>query len=138
MTYTIEELEAAITNEDTSWEGSWGSLEYSADHTWEFVRDEAGQIVRDGNNQAVKRELPPAEQGKELPGIGRVLVIDSYGGEGQGEERWFVFKVTDTEGNERIFRKDGYYASHYGTDWDGDVTEVEQVKKMIDVWEAVK
>lgn len=32
----------------------------------------------------------------------------------RGEDVWYVFKIGD-----QLFRKEGAYASHYGTDWDG-------------------
>ena len=44
--------------------------------------------------------------------------IDSFGGEGQGEERWNISKVTDKRTNEVFFIQfDGYYNSWNGTDW---------------------
>lgn len=50
---------------------------------------------------------------------GLVYCVESYGGEGQGDERWLVLKVGD-----RHFRKNGWYASHYGSSWEGDFEEV--------------
>ena len=44
--------------------------------------------------------------------------VDSFGGEGQGEERWEVSKVTDKRTNEVFFLHfDGYYNSWEGADW---------------------
>lgn len=44
--------------------------------------------------------------------------IDSYGGEGQGEERWNISRILDKKTNEVFFiRFDGYYTSWDGTDW---------------------
>jgi hypothetical protein len=34
----------------------------------------------------------------------------------------------------QLFRKNGYYASHYGTDWDGSVDEVVSSEKVITVY----
>lgn len=59
-----------------------------------------------------------------------VTTIDSFGGEGQGDSMWVVVKV-----GSQFFRKNGYYASHYGTDWDGDFSEVTPQQKTITVWE---
>ena len=54
-------------------------------------------------------------------------VVESHGGgEGDGSEVWVVFKVDG-----RLFRKSGYYASHYGTDWDGSLEEVEAFEKTV-------
>ena len=44
--------------------------------------------------------------------------IDSFGGEGQGDELWKVSKVTDKRTNEVFFiHFSGYYNSWEGTDW---------------------
>ena len=44
--------------------------------------------------------------------------VDSFGGEGCGEERWNVSKVTDKRTNEVFFISfSGYYNSWEGTDW---------------------
>lgn len=44
--------------------------------------------------------------------------IASYGGEGKGEERWNISKVTDKRTNEVFFIKfDGFYTSWDGPDW---------------------
>lgn len=51
---------------------------------------------------------------------GPISLVESYGGEGMGDERWLVLKVGD-----RHFRKNGWYASHYGSSWEGDFEEVE-------------
>jgi hypothetical protein len=56
--------------------------------------------------------------------------VAGAGGEGEGDSIWFVTKVGD-----QLFRKDGYYASHYGTDWDGDFREVQAVEKTVIVYE---
>lgn len=50
----------------------------------------------------------------------RVYSVANFGGEGQGDDRWVVFKV-----GTQLFRKNGYYQSHDGTYWDGDLYEVE-------------
>jgi hypothetical protein len=44
--------------------------------------------------------------------------VDQYGGEDQGSDYWCVWKFS--KGNEECFVKFyGYYASHYGTDYQG-------------------
>lgn len=55
------------------------------------------------------------------------------GGEGHGEYVYVVLQVGD-----QAFKKSGAYFSHYGTDWDGPLTEVTLVEKTIKVWEAKK
>lgn len=46
-------------------------------------------------------------------------LVETTGGEGKGDEASIVIKIGD-----QYFRKEGYYASHYGYDWDGDLEEV--------------
>jgi hypothetical protein len=70
----------------------------------------------------------------EVEGLGTVETIDSDGGEGQGEVIYFVLKISDGD-TVRYFRKDGYYASHYGTDWDGSFAEVSAVQRTVTFWE---
>lgn len=54
----------------------------------------------------------------------------AFGGRDQGSEAWVVFRVGD-----QLFRKQGYYASHYGFDWDGTFEEVVATPKTITVYE---
>lgn len=58
----------------------------------------------------------------EVEGLGTIEFVESFGGEGQGDSLWVVFKIGD-----RYFQKDGYYASYDGGTWDGAVTEVKPV-----------
>jgi hypothetical protein len=60
--------------------------------------------------------------GKEVPGIGTAFLVEEFGGEGQGDDRWVVFRI---EGDDRLFQKDGYYTSYDGATWDYDLVEVE-------------
>ena len=57
-------------------------------------------------------------------------IEDEYGGSGQGEEAWVVVRVGD-----QLFRQQGWYASHYGFEWDGDFEEVLATTKTITVYE---
>ncbi|MEU2002036.1 hypothetical protein ACH47B_13175 [Rhodococcus sp. NPDC019627] len=72
----------------------------------------------------------------EVDGIGMVKAIDGEdAGEGDYAAGVFVvFEVTDSEGGVRHFRKNGYYQSYNGTEWDGDFFEAKQVEKVITVW----
>lgn len=58
--------------------------------------------------------------------------VEYKGGEGQGEYTAVIFEVDG-----RLFRKEGYYASHYGTDWDGDFSEVEVYEKTVKDYRTV-
>lgn len=56
------------------------------------------------------------------------------GGEGHGENVYMVFRLVNDDGT-FFFKKDGYYASHYGTDWDGPFSQVTPVQKMVTFYE---
>ncbi len=58
-------------------------------------------------------------------------VVETFGGEGEGDQYWAVIKLGD-----RYFRKEGWYASHDGGYLDGDLFEVEPVEKTITVYEV--
>ena len=72
--------------------------------------------------------------------IADVELVESFGGEGEGERRWLVFKVTPKNGvvddaAPRYFKKEGYYSSWDGSDWDGAFTEVRPVEKYVTAYE---
>lgn len=46
--------------------------------------------------------------------INQIKIIDSYGGEGQGDQYWYVIKLTHKNGSEHLVKLDGYYASYTG------------------------
>lgn len=58
------------------------------------------------------------EYGVDVSEFGTVYFVDSYGGEGQGDQYWYVFKLIYTDGAERFFKVDGYYASYSGGYYD--------------------
>lgn len=58
--------------------------------------------------------------------------VDSTGGMDEGSNATVTLKIGD-----QYFRKSGYYASHYGYDWDGDFEEVHPVQKSITVYESI-
>ena len=69
----------------------------------------------------------------EVDGLGTLEYIEGYsGGEGGGSNVYAIFAI----GNQ-FFKKTGYYASHYGTDWDGDIHEVVPQQKTVTVYSVV-
>lgn len=58
---------------------------------------------------------------------------DNYGGEGQGDSYWYVFKVSDGK-TVRHVKVDGWYASYSGGEYD-TWYEVFPKQKQITVWE---
>lgn len=85
------------------------------------LRDEFSDAINDDENV-------------ELDGF-KFELIKEHGGEGQGEEYWKVYKVT--EGNASILiRMDGSYASYDGPDFDPfDFRKVKAVKRTVTFYE---
>ncbi|WP_280485393.1 hypothetical protein [Nocardia cyriacigeorgica] len=82
--------------------------------------------------------------GVEVPGLGKVWVVEHIGGgEGGGEHVHLVLKIRmepeagRTWRRTRYFQKNGYYASFNGTDWDGGFFEVQQVERRVTMYERV-
>lgn len=65
--------------------------------------------------------------------IGLVKEVDSYGGEGQGEQYWMIISVVQGDVI-RTFKLDGWYASYDGGYYD-EFYEVIPELKTITVWE---
>lgn len=60
-----------------------------------------------------------------------VTVVDTkIGTEGGGEYIYIVFKIGD-----RHFKKEGYYASYDGSNWDGDFQEVTPIERTVVFYE---
>ncbi len=57
----------------------------------------------------------------EYEGV-KVTLVDSYGGEGDGDTYYRVYKlINEEDSKDTIFVKfDGYYSSYNGTDWDNE------------------
>lgn len=72
-----------------------------------------------------------------VPGLGVVEQVKEYGGMGQGDDLWVVFKVAEPgTGHERYFRVDGYYSSYEGCNWeDASLAEVTPRVKTVIVYE---
>lgn len=68
----------------------------------------------------------------EVPGLGKLELVEDFGGEGQGDDYWVVFKVGD-----QFFKKNGWYASYDGGELDGDLYEVVPVQVSRTEYEAI-
>lgn len=72
----------------------------------------------------------------DVEGFGHLQVIDTTGGEGQGDHAHIVFKLTEDDFTVRYYKVDGYYSSYDGVDWDGsDLYEVTPRERTITVYE---
>ena len=139
MTYTIEQLDEAIEDESTEWEGNWGEFEDLAERTFEYreVPEGTEGAAFHRYSKVWKKRFDLDVPGVAIPGIGQAVAVDRFGGEGEGDDYWFVFKVTEPNGNERIFKRNGWYASYDGGYYEGPTEEVVEGEKVIRVWEKI-
>lgn len=65
--------------------------------------------------------------------------VANFGGEGQGEDIWAVYKITNyiTKAIACYVRVKGYYDSWNGADWDGDLEIVEPYEVKVTRWKTV-
>lgn len=70
-----------------------------------------------------------------VDGLGIVTVVETFGGEGMGDQYYMVFKLEDCSG-ERFFKLDGWYASWDGGTYDR-MFEVKPVEKTVTFYESV-
>lgn len=136
MSFTVAQLDEAIENQDTDWEGSWFELEdqLQSNTSWQKVpAGTEGAHSFDGG-KTFEKSLPK-DPAKIFPGIGKVSLVDRYGGEGKGEDYWLVLKVIGEDGSERFFKRTGWYASYGGSELDGPTEEVTPVERPTIFWE---
>ena len=112
----------------------------AAPNALEFQRALVRLLVEDYEDVVYPPDWVWSELGElrnePVPDFGIVTVVEDFGGEGQGDQRYIVFRLTDENGDEYFFKADGYYASYDGSSWDG--TELYQVtprEKTITVYE---
>lgn len=105
------------TDDEDQWEPSEEKSEpitdFDTDRVWQNKHGEGSETTRDG-----------------LTG----KVVDSYGGEGEGDRYWMVISLSDGL-TTRYFRRDGWYASYDGGYLDGETYEVKPKTKQITVFE---
>jgi hypothetical protein len=98
----------------------------------EFDRDD----VRGGIAENFYEAYDFPEEGVELPGLGVAKLVDSYGGEGLGEELWIVVQIGD-----EFYKFDHFYSSYDGTEpWHGNCTIFPVVgrEKIVTEWVSAK
>ena len=59
---------------------------------------------------------------------------ENFGGEGEGDNFWQVYSLTNTnDGNKKYIRFDGWYASHYGHEFNGDNFDIVVPKEVVKI-----
>lgn len=114
--YTVEDIDLAV--EETGW------------------LDDEGRIRTGWDNLLWSGRYDPVE----LPGIGAARTIHdgTDNGETAANGYYFVFTITDADGNVRTFKRDGWYASHEGGELDGPTYEVQAVQRLVTFWEGTE
>jgi len=117
LRFAIEEDEAEYGDEFTRVKGVSWSDTYTYEATpangsgWDEINGEDFNVVIDGV-------------------LHEAINVGTTGGMDEGSNATSTWQI-----GMQYFRKSGYYASHYGYDWDGELEEVRPVKKVVTVFE---
>lgn len=119
------EIETAFTAQDvlSAIHEARGWDEYSSYNEWtDWTKyNAAGETYAEKYQNPVMLTLGDAEY--------EVKLVEETGGPDEGSNASVVIQV-----GTQFFRKEGYYASHYGHDWDGSFEEVHPKVKTITVY----
>lgn len=137
MSYTIEDLDTAIEDEEGAWEGSWHEFRYALESGMEYVKVPPGTEGADTyDGVTYEKYQKKTEPGVDIPDIGRAVLVDKL--DGRDSNVWFVIRVTDDTGQVRFFRRQGYYDSYGGEDsFDGPTTEVRGTPTTVTVFTPI-
>jgi hypothetical protein len=108
---SIEDIKTRVQNYiDAKYEGEWSEFSYHS-------KDD---VITD------------------VEGLASLVVVESVGGEGQGDHCHVVLRAITNLNHEIYFKKDGYYSSWDGMNWDeGDFYHVIPRLKTITVYDKV-
>lgn len=68
---------------------------------------------------------------KKQPDGYEIALAEEHGGEGQGEEYWYVFSVKDLATSEVTYLKfEGFYSSYNGSEFDGDDFDIVESREV--------
>lgn len=149
MSYTIADLDEAIQEgkwdqEDNGYRSEgWHEFAEAASNSHKYVNniDPADYPgieldIRERSDGTKYAYVPLPNPGVRIPGIGQAFVLEDHGGEGQGDEYWLIFQVV-ADGVTKLYRRNGWYASYSGGEYDGPTEEVKPVQKLVTVYEKV-
>ncbi|ANA86355.1 hypothetical protein BH762_gp012 [Gordonia phage OneUp] len=153
MSYTVNDINEYVQNGESPTEGSWREFEELIQADSAPVRNPKPEEIGEGEwvdgggylhepkqhgrNWSYRVYRPQGYTGLKIPGIGLATLERTHGGEGEGDQYWFVFKITDDDGNVRYFRREGWYASYDGGHYDGPTVEVRPAEKVITVYKKI-
>jgi len=114
----------------------------------ELIENHRFSGTTDARIDYMGRQVPPVDweafgwdawedHGQDEPilveGLGLVNVIETFGGEGQGDDYYMIFRVITEEGATH-YKLDGRYASYYGGEYYGPLEKVTAHEEVITVW----
>ncbi len=92
------------------------------------------EIINKAKEEGLLEDIEYGMQPKLVEGITFNTEESHGGGEGSGENFWFVFS-TDKDGVKQYWEVDGSYYSYHGLEYDwNDLYEVEPGTKVVNVW----
>ena len=115
MSFTAQDVLNAFENEQFEQYSTWRAKQYPETDAWCSIEAGDWDELTSGKGHVTINGTEYEWQ-----------AVLGLGGEGQGDYAAVIFSIDG-----RLFRKEGYYASHYGTDWDGDFEEVEAYEKTV-------
>lgn len=124
MSITVEQLRHAIEDDQTEYGDEFNrtrGVAWSDTHTYTVA-----PVNGAGWDEAAHSSFNVVIDGELL----EAAMVDQTGGMDEGSNASSTWKIGD-----QYFRKSGYYASHYGYDWDGELEEVHPVQKVVTVFE---
>ena len=124
---SLKVLLAEIFNGDLKWKRQYRD-QNGVMREYEVDSSDVVMYLMCSNSDEFKRltKINPDYQGITI------THVDNYGGENQGSEYWSVWKFTKGE-EEVLVKFDGYYQSHYGTDFE-EWNFVKTGQKMVTIY----
>lgn len=130
--YTAEEVLEAFEAHQDKLDDDLNEIFYDGPSTWKFKEDEQGRMVLK-ENAANSWDYEKIDVPFLLRGVPtEVSIAEQTGGMDEGSNASITFQI-----GSQYFRKDGYYASHYGYEWDGAFYEVRPKRVTVTQFERV-
>lgn len=130
--YTAEEVLEAFEAHQDKLDDPLDEIFYDGPSTWKFKHNEKGDLIpttdESGYRTYEKIDVPFLLRGVPT----EVSIAEQTGGMDEGSNASITFQI-----GSQYFRKDGYYASHYGYEWDGAFYEVRPKRVTVTQFERV-
>lgn len=129
--YTAREVQEALENH--TWPFTYTHYEYGYNDEGRYARLGDG-VERTQIAEFSWHEIEDVTGGVyKGTAVGDVEVVEvDDGGEGHGEDIHAVIRVVETG---QLFRMNGSYMSHYGSEWDGQLFPVNAVTREVTFYE---